>query len=79
MLMLGFQAGFCVEPSEPKGHRPVRPSWFSLYQLTRGGAAATHARSSAALPRAIYCQAYSLKSRVPVERRADGGDRQPGK
>jgi hypothetical protein len=30
MLMLGFSAGFCVEPSEPKGHRPVRPSWFSL-------------------------------------------------
>jgi hypothetical protein len=41
-----------------------------VVQLTRGGAAAAHARSSAALPRAICCQAYSLKSRVPVERRA---------
>jgi hypothetical protein len=66
MLMLGFSAGFCVEPSEPKGHRPVR-------------AAGTHARSSAALPRAICCQAYSLKSRVPVERGAGGGDWQPAK
>jgi hypothetical protein len=33
MLMLGSSAGFCVEPSEPKGHRPVRPSWFSLYSF----------------------------------------------
>jgi hypothetical protein len=41
-------------------------------QITRGGAAETHASSSAALPRAICCQAYSLKSRVPVERRAGG-------
>ncbi|MFO0455432.1 MAG: hypothetical protein ACK5Z0_05435, partial [Planctomycetota bacterium] len=48
-------------------------------QLTRGGAAGTHARASAALPRAIGCQAYSLKSRVPVERRAGSGDRQPAK
>ena len=48
-------------------------------QITRGGAAGTPARSSAALPRAICCQAYSLKSRVPVERRAGSGDRQPEK
>jgi hypothetical protein len=44
-----------------------------VVQITRGGAAGTHARSSAALPRAICCQAYSLKSRVPVERSARGG------
>ena len=50
-----------------------------VVQITRGGAAGTHARSSAALPRAICCQAYSLKSRVPVERRAGGGDRLPAK
>jgi hypothetical protein len=48
-------------------------------QLTRGAAAGTHASSSAALPRAICCQAYSLKSLVPVERRAGGTDRQPAK
>ncbi len=50
-----------------------------VVQLTRGGAAGTHASSSAALPRAICCQAYSLKSRVPVERRAGAGDQQPAK
>jgi hypothetical protein len=50
-----------------------------VVQITGGGAAGTHARSSAALPRAICCQAYSLKSRVPVERGAGGGDRQPAK
>jgi hypothetical protein len=50
-----------------------------VVQITRGGAAGTQARSSAALPRAICCQAYSLKSRVPVERGAGGGDRQPAK
>ena len=38
-----------------------------VVQLTRGGAAGTHARSSAALPRAICYQAYSLQSRVPME------------
>jgi hypothetical protein len=52
---------------------------FFVVQLTRGGAAGTHPRSSAALPRAICCQAYSLRSRVPVERGAGGGDRQPEK
>jgi hypothetical protein len=46
-------------------------------QLTRGGAAGTHARSSAALPRAICCQAYSLKSRVPVERGGKESNRHP--
>ena len=50
-----------------------------VVQITRGGAAGTYARSSAALPRAICCQAYSLKSRVPVERGAGGGDWQPAK
>jgi hypothetical protein len=32
--------------------------------LTRGGAAGPAARSAAALPRAIGCQAFSLKSRT---------------
>jgi hypothetical protein len=50
-----------------------------VVQITRGGLAGTHASSSATLPRAICCQAYSLKSRVPVERGAGGGDRQPAK
>jgi hypothetical protein len=48
-----------------------------VVQITRGGAAGTPARSSAALPRAIRCQAYSLKSRVPVERRAGVAIAQP--
>ena len=50
-----------------------------VVQIPRGGAAGTHARSSAALPRAVCCQAFGLKSRVPLERGAKGGDRQPKK
>ena len=50
-----------------------------VVQLTRGGAAGTHARSSAALPGAKCCQAYSLKSRVPMERGVEDGGRPPNK
>jgi hypothetical protein len=77
MLAHSVTAGFSVEPSEPKGHRPVRPFGVFVVQLTRGGASGTAARSAAALPRAIRCQAYSLKSRVLVERNAEGRARNP--
>jgi hypothetical protein len=47
--------------------------------LTRGGAAAALARSAAALPRAICCQAYSLKSRVMMDRGTKQSDFPPNR
>ncbi len=81
MLMLGFSVFSRVLRRTVRAQGASSGSTILVFvvQITRGGAAAAHARSSAALPRAICCQAYSLKSRVPVERGAGAGDRQPKK
>jgi hypothetical protein len=50
----------------PRGRRPVPPLKVFVLPLTRGNAAGPAARSAAALPRAIGCQAFSLKSRILV-------------
>jgi hypothetical protein len=73
----GVTAGFSVEPGEPKGHRPVRQFWLFWVPLIRGGAAAALTRSSAALPRARCYQAYSLKSRVPMDHGTKQSDHPP--
>ena len=69
MLMLGFSVFSRVLRRTVRAQEASAGSTILVFvvQITRGGAAAAHARSSAALPRAICCQAYSLKSRVPVE------------
>jgi hypothetical protein len=79
MLMLGFLSRVLRRTVRAQGTSSGSTIMVFVVQITRGGAAAAHASSSAALPRAICCQAYSLKSRVPVERGAGGGDRQPAK
>jgi hypothetical protein len=80
MLMLGFSVFSRVRRRTVRAQGASSGSTILVFvvQLTRGGAAGTHARSSAALPRAICGQAYSLKSRVPVESRAGGGEPKNG-
>jgi hypothetical protein len=50
-----------------------------VVQLTRGGAAGTHVCPAAALPRGYLLSGLQPEERVPVERRAGGGDWQPAK
>jgi hypothetical protein len=78
MLMLGFLSRVLRRTVRAQGTSSGSTSLVFVVQITRGGAAAAHARSSAALPRAICCQADSLKSRVPVERGAGGGEPKNG-